>query len=204
MTWELIAYDIAASIENDAREDLLAEARELADAERATQLFADRIRALTGREALLSVSAPDLSFLSGILATSGDDWLLLRDAVFEYLVLAHAITRLHSPTFAREAPDGLPVSLSSMLRELQGSHVTINCIDSTRTGVITGVGKDYLVLDEGDNSARRGSYAPDWEPRYAFAANTERRLVAIPFRAIAVISQVIGHGHEEPLCAGAY
>lgn len=193
MTWEILAHDIAARIEQEEREELWAEAEDLADAERATQLFADRIRAFAGQHMTLALHAPDRAQLSGRLVTSGEDWLLVEDEVAQYLVRMAAVTRLFEGVYAREAPTGLPVSLGTMLRELDGSHVQISCVDGVVNGVITGVGRDYVVLDPEDALARRGSHARSWDPAYEFDAAFAAHALVIPMRVIAVISQARVH-----------
>lgn len=195
MTWEILAYDIAARVEQDEREDLLAEARELADAERATQVFADRIRAFTGRDISIALNSPDRSALSGRLITSGTDWLLIHDGGYQHIVMAASVTRLYAPRFAQEAPAGLPVSIGSILRELQGAPVTATCIDGTVSGVIAGVGKNYLVLNISDDSPHRGMHAREWGPRYEYGSYGGDDSVAVPFSAVALLSQAFIHAH---------
>ncbi len=193
MAWEIMAYDIAARLEQDDREDLLAEAADLAHAERATQVFADRIRAFTGRQVRLSLQARDWPTLVGELVTSGDNWLIVREPQAEHIVMLHAVTRLHAPQLAKEAPSGLPVSAGSMLRELHSTHVTLTCTDGKVAGRIEGVGKDYVVVNLADESNRRGSHAQDWQSRYDFGAYDDGESVAVPFNAIALISQAKVH-----------
>lgn len=193
MTWETLAYDIAARIEQDDREELFAQASELADAERATQLFVDRIRAFTGKHISISLRGPEVLPVQGQLVTSGDDWLLIRARAFQHLVMARSVTKLESPALIHEPPAGLPVTIGSMLRGIQGGYVTVTCIDSEHSGVLVGVGKDYLVIDLEQDSARRGSYAASWRPRFDSTPSAKYSTFAIPFSSLVKVSQAQVH-----------
>ncbi|VEI13716.1 hypothetical protein [Trueperella bialowiezensis] len=190
MTWEILAHDIAARIEQEERDELLAEADELAQAESATQLFADRIRAFAGRRIVVYLAGQGK--LTGTVGTSGEGWFLLIGGTTQHIVRIAAVTRVQAANYAREAAEGIPVSLASMLRELRGSHVTITCSDGVVAGTVTDVGRDFVTVID-DAESRRGSYARQWEPVYEVDVPAYEDAVAIPFSAVSHISQTLAN-----------
>lgn len=186
MDWMILAETIASEVEQGEREKLEAEAADLADAERATLTVEDRLRGAVGVN--VEVGLRGLPPLSGTVETVGRGWFLLADSAREHVVLTREVASLTRVSWAQSPGGGLPVSVGSLLRQLQASYVSVRGADVDVAGTVVGVGRDHLLI-ESESEGRYGSYAQPWQAHYDFGQSERLSQIVIPIDAIAVVSQ---------------
>lgn len=182
MDWLLLAHDIASRVEQEEREELACEVAELADAERATLSLEDRLRGALHTRVDLGVHG--IGAVAGRVEAVGQGWCLLSEGENEHLITIGAI-RFLRPAGVAQQEGGLPVSLASILRHMQGQSVTLWCGEEIR-GQIVGVGRDHIVVDEVGYGF--GSHAAHWQPHYDFGKKSRPAQVVIAMSALSMVS----------------
>ncbi|AJC70668.1 hypothetical protein [Trueperella pyogenes] len=186
MDW-LVLAEIASHVEQEEREQLNMEVADLADAERAALTVEDRLRGALNCRVEVWMRGVGL-WLYGRVEAVGQGWFLMSDATHEWIAFSHATLGLRGAVIAREAEPGLPVTATSLLRQLQGAFVELLGEIGQMQGTIVGVGKDHLLI-EGQIESRYGSYAEQWQDRYFYGESERLSQIAVALDAIAVVRQ---------------
>lgn len=147
--WDILFDDLHSQLEAAERDLVDAEVGDLLEAERATTLLVDRLRAAAG--SVVRVSAEGAGTIEGLVRDAGAGWILVADGARQWLIAAAAVRTVAVPAFAAP-PAGAVASrlgLGHTLRALAraGDVVQVQLRDAqVLRGWLVRVGVDHVDL----------------------------------------------------------
>lgn len=141
--WYSLIESIGSEIAAEAREDILGEAREVHQAEESATPLIDRLRG--ARDLIIRVETVR-GEAKGTALACGEDWVAIGSQRRIHIIPLHAVVYVRGLSYARPQASRLGRSLKSLLRELEGVRVTVECTAGDVAGEISRVGGDYVVI----------------------------------------------------------